>query len=865
MGSILVTTKGTDVPLDDVGYIVIDPQTDFNLSAEISIYELQNSGDFITAITTPGNTLDCKYDPGGGAAQIVITSEAELIAQIKAEKGQPDGYALLDDDGSVPAVNLVNLNWQNSVLDKDVTDPSTLTPSDGDRYIVAVSAIGVWSGKDNQIAQWSDDASDWEYTIPTNGYACPVLDESTVYAFTGSVWTTFADYINAIAGESSSVDNAIAIWDGTSGEALKSLAAFKAQIATGFFGANYKTIDITGDSSQGGALIRLVSNSDSDASMYYSSNGAGTRFSLLGYFGFLPGGAHGIFADGSQIIIKSFGKSGDDNSQAISLATGDASESSPGSGNSGTVNIKSGDVINASGTGNSGGVTIESGDVQSGDSGDVIVQTGTSASGTRGDAKAEGENVRLIADSDVVAKLGDNAGAQKLSILDSDDAEVASIDSDGKGTYTEIAISKSGQATTSYESDGKNGSVFMDGSAGIFRVKSNDADLEVFTDGQTGSTNSNKTTVKTGITVDGNSGDLDIETGGVSGTGNSGGLSLKTGSVNSGTRGSVDVDTSNHNIKLGDNAGTNKVSIKDSDDAEVASIDSDGDIRGLNVKKANLSASSDPTTSNDSTQGYTVGSIWINTSTDSAFICMDATASNAVWKAIGGVLPENYIEDLQTEYVSASSVKINAGKCRDGANTFDIELSSPVTLDITSSGANGLDTGSEAADTWYSIHIIADSNGVNPVAGLFSTSPTTPTLPSGYDKFRRVSWIRNRADSSFRPFYELVSGDLRKNYCLCGETTRLVLSAGAATTYTSVDCSDIAPPTSRLILLSVQQLGTPTAQTSNNISGEDVLNVLAGQKEVTDFPCASDQTVAYRNSAAGGVVYIAVNGWTEVL
>jgi len=45
----------------------------------------------------------------------------------------------------------------------------------------------------------------------------------------------------------------------------------------------------------------------------------------------------------------------------------------------------------------------------------------------------------------------------------------------------------------------------------------------------------------------------------------------------------------------------------------------------------NLAASADPTATNDTTQGYSVGSTWVNTTSDTAFICVDATASAAIW------------------------------------------------------------------------------------------------------------------------------------------------------------------------------------------------------------------------------------------
>lgn len=53
-----------------------------------------------------------------------------------------------------------------------------------------------------------------------------------------------------------------------------------------------------------------------------------------------------------------------------------------------------------------------------------------------------------------------------------------------------------------------------------------------------------------------------------------------------------------------------------------------------NDPKNNFSASAKPTTSNDSSEGYSPGSAWINTTTDKMFICTDSTASAAVWKEL---------------------------------------------------------------------------------------------------------------------------------------------------------------------------------------------------------------------------------------
>jgi hypothetical protein len=47
-------------------------------------------------------------------------------------------------------------------------------------------------------------------------------------------------------------------------------------------------------------------------------------------------------------------------------------------------------------------------------------------------------------------------------------------------------------------------------------------------------------------------------------------------------------------------------------------------------------AAADPTTGDDSADGYVVGTIWVNTSADTAFVATDVAVGAAVWVAVGG-------------------------------------------------------------------------------------------------------------------------------------------------------------------------------------------------------------------------------------
>lgn len=66
--------------------------------------------------------------------------------------------------------------------------------------------------------------------------------------------------------------------------------------------------------------------------------------------------------------------------------------------------------------------------------------------------------------------------------------------------------------------------------------------------------------------------------------------------------------------------------------------------------KNNLSASVDPTNTNDGSigQGYSEGSMWINTTAKRTFTCADATTNAAVWKQAGGFGYSGYKQTFTT-------------------------------------------------------------------------------------------------------------------------------------------------------------------------------------------------------------------------
>jgi len=74
--------------------------------------------------------------------------------------------------------------------------------------------------------------------------------------------------------------------------------------------------------------------------------------------------------------------------------------------------------------------------------------------------------------------------------------------------------------------------------------------------------------------------------------------------------------------------------------------------------KYNLSASTAPTITDDSSEWYAVWSIWIDTTADKAYVCLDSTDTVAVWEQINNRLESIQIacSDLTTALITWTNV-----------------------------------------------------------------------------------------------------------------------------------------------------------------------------------------------------------------
>lgn len=186
-----------------------------------------------------------------------------------------------------------------------------------------------------------------------------------------------------------------------------------------------------------------------------------------------------------------------------------------------------------------------------------------------------------------------------------------------------------------------------------------------------------------------------------------------------------------------------------------------------------------------------------------------------------------------------------------------------VSPSLATSGANGLDTGTSATSTWYSVWVI--SNGTT-TAGLLSLSSTSPTMPSGYTYRRRIGWARTDASANKYPLAFSQAGS-SINILVTSSAYYPLMASGTAgtlsqTVYTPVPVAttSFAPPTASRILIK----GGLTGASTSVVAYSSTQDGWGGWDSITnppEFLCPDNDSpnpVAF----TGGVIYWASNTTT---
>lgn len=173
-------------------------------------------------------------------------------------------------------------------------------------------------------------------------------------------------------------------------------------------------------------------------------------------------------------------------------------------------------------------------------------------------------------------------------------------------------------------------------------------------------------------------------------------------------------------------------------------------------------------------------------------------------------LPRYSVSGPAPTYTSASTITIPAGLvARDSTNSVDMLASTDLVVSLATSGALGLDTGSEAANTWYYLYLIAKSDSTLS-AVLSATNEQASgsiTLPTDYIYKRQLPLaVRNDSSSNILPFtvcdwgnypyiaYRDTDDAAPYNLLTNGNNTAAFTSPGGGV---SLDCSAMVPPISK--------------------------------------------------------------------
>jgi len=212
-------------------------------------------------------------------------------------------------------------------------------------------------------------------------------------------------------------------------------------------------------------------------------------------------------------------------------------------------------------------------------------------------------------------------------------------------------------------------------------------------------------------------------------------------------------------------------------------------------------------------------------------------SDNSILQAV----PRSYLSGLTLSTAgSSATMSIAAGMGVDSTNTQSMILSSAISKTTSSwvvgTGNGGLDTGTIANSTWYYFYLIRrPDTGVVDV--VFSTSSSSPTLPTNYTQYRYIGGGLTNGSAQWTSFTQFGDDFYWSSpvldYSGAGVTTAALLTlsvprgrkmkawlnanggAGGQALYLSDPANtDLAPSTTVAPLASVTGTSTTTGATS---------------------------------------------------
>ena len=215
------------------------------------------------------------------------------------------------------------------------------------------------------------------------------------------------------------------------------------------------------------------------------------------------------------------------------------------------------------------------------------------------------------------------------------------------------------------------------------------------------------------------------------------------------------------------------------------------------------------------------------------------------------ILPTNYItgvvlsNDTDTEH----DINVTSGEARDSTDAADIVLASEITKQIDAAwsvgdDAGGMDTGTVSTSTLYAVWVIKRSDtGV--VDALFSTSFSSPTMPTNYDYKRLLGWVLTDGSANIIQFLQLGNGSVVQ----IEFTARQQIATGLSQTSLTAQAVNAIFPTAGMTVLGIQYGGIGNTSWSYFAIGYDATNVMAiATKESGNTAVGQISSIGYHST-----------------
>lgn len=154
---------------------------------------------------------------------------------------------------------------------------------------------------------------------------------------------------------------------------------------------------------------------------------------------------------------------------------------------------------------------------------------------------------------------------------------------------------------------------------------------------------------------------------------------------------------------------------------------------------------------------------------------------------------EKYINGLGLVYASDTTFVVSDGQARDSTNTNDISLASTVTVNAEVNGINGLDIGAFTFEVIYAIYVVGDSTNFSETGVVMSLDLDAPTIPAGYDMFRKIGHLTTGKDGGLPLFLSFEQTGLGREREMWWDDYIEVLAGGVAILFEDIDLSGQVP------------------------------------------------------------------------